>query len=184
MPRWERMIALVDMNAFFASIEQLDFPALRGKPVAVTNGVVGSCVITCSYEARAHGVKTGMHLRQARQLCPGIIQRPARPERYAEISSRLMHSFDVFTPDIEIFSVDEAFLDFTRCWRLYQEPYPLAVAIQRHVFDISGCTCSIGMSGDKVHNTGMRAWGKKMTKTQLDEIRPFLERYHTDPPPE
>jgi len=149
MPRWERMIALVDMNAFFASIEQLDFPELRGKPVAVTNGVVGTCVITCSYEARAHGVKTGMHLKQARQLCPRIIQRPARPERYAEISTRLMTSLEMFTPDIEIFSVDEAFLDFTRCWRLYKEPYPLALAIQRHVLDVCGCTCSIGVSGDK-----------------------------------
>jgi len=149
MPRWQRMIALVDMNAFFASIEQLDFPELRGRPVAVTNGAVGTCVITSSYEARAFGVKTGMHLKQARQLCPGIIQRAARPERYAEVSTRLMKSLEIFTPDIEIFSVDEAFLDFTRCWRLYREPYPLAVAIQRHVLAVSGCGCSIGMSGDK-----------------------------------
>jgi len=149
MPHWERMIALVDMNAFFASIEQLDFPELRGKPVAVTNGAVGTCVITSSYEARAFGVKTGMYLKQARQLCPRIIQRAARPERYAEVSTRLMTSLQVFTPDIEIFSVDEAFLDFTRCWRLYREPYPLAVDIQRHVLTVSGCSCSIGMSGDK-----------------------------------
>jgi len=149
MPRWERMIALVDMNAFFASIEQLDFPELRGKPVAVTNGAVGTCVITSSYEARAFGVKTGMHLKQARQLCPAIIQRAARPERYAEVSTRLMRSLEIFTPDIEIFSVDEAFLDFTRCWRLYREPRTLALAIQRHVQAVSGCGCSIGMSGDK-----------------------------------
>ena len=149
MSRWERMIALVDMNAFFASIDQLDFPELLGKPIAVTNGIVGTCVITCSYEARAHGVKTGMHLKQARDLCPAIIQRPARPERYAEVSTRLMASLEVFTPDIEIFSVDEAFLDFTRCWRLYQDPYALAVAIQQHVQGVSGCSCSVGISGDK-----------------------------------
>lgn len=149
MPRWDRMIALVDMNAFFASIEQLDFPELNGRPVAVTNGVVGTCVITCSYEARAYGVRTGMHLKQARQLCPNIIQRAARPERYVEVSTRVMKSLQGFTPDIEIFSVDEAFLDFTRCWRLYPEPYTLATSIQQHVYKASGCHCSIGVSGDK-----------------------------------
>ena len=143
------MIALVDMNAFFASIEQNDFPELRDRPVAVTNGDVGSCVITCSYEARAYGVKTGMHISLARELCPRIIKRPARPERYAQVSTRLMTSLQDFTPDIEIFSVDEAFLDFTHCWRLYNDPEKLAAQIQQHVLDVSGVSCSIGISGDK-----------------------------------
>ena len=88
--RWPRAVALVDMNAFFASIEQLDFPELRGRPVAVTNGALGTCIITCSYEARHHGVRTGMRLREARRLCPDLVQRPARPERYAGVSTRLM----------------------------------------------------------------------------------------------
>lgn len=143
------MIALVDMNAFFASIEQHDFPELRGRPVAVTNGEVGTCVITCSYEARAHGVRTGMHIKAARELCPRIIKQPARPERYAQVSTRLMTSLQDFTPDIEIFSVDEAFLDFTHCWRLYNDPQKLAVHIQQHVLEVSGVNCSIGISGDK-----------------------------------
>ena len=86
---WPRTIALVDMNAFFASVEQLDFPSLRDKPVAVTNGERGTCVITSSYEARARGVKTGMRLREARKLCPGVIQRPARPHRYASVSTAI-----------------------------------------------------------------------------------------------
>ncbi len=146
---WERVIVLVDMNAFFASIEQVDFPELRGQPVAVTNGEVGTCVITSSYEARARGVKTGMNIRQARELCPRIIKRPARPERYAQVSSRLMISLQDFTPDIEIFSVDEAFLDFTHCKRLYPDPVALAPRIQQHVFDVTGVTCSVGVSGDK-----------------------------------
>ncbi|NOY67166.1 MAG: DNA polymerase IV, partial [Gammaproteobacteria bacterium] len=72
---WPRAILLVDMNAFFASIEQRDFPKLKGKPVAVTNGEIGSCIITCSYEARAHGIHTGMRIQEARKKCPGIIQR-------------------------------------------------------------------------------------------------------------
>ena len=89
---WPRAIALVDMNAFFASVEQRDYPSLLGQPVAVTNGLRGSCVITSSYEARAFGVRTGMHLKQAQQLCPNLIQRPSRPEVYAGISTRIMQA--------------------------------------------------------------------------------------------
>ncbi len=77
---WPRAIILVDMNAFFASIEQRDFPELRGRPVAVTNGAKGASIITASYEARAKGVKTGMHIRDARELCPDIVKRASRPE--------------------------------------------------------------------------------------------------------
>ena len=76
---WPRVIALVDMNAFFASIEQRDHAEWRGRPVAITNGRQGTCIITCSYEARAYGIKTGMRLKQARQLCPELIQCPAHP---------------------------------------------------------------------------------------------------------
>ena len=110
---WPRAIALVDMNAFFASVEQHDFPRLREKPVAVTNGERGTCIITSSYEARAKGVKTGMRLREARKICPNIIQRPARPRRYAAVSTNIMDALSHITPDMEVFSVDEAFLDLT-----------------------------------------------------------------------
>src|SRR3990172_7070844 len=87
---WPRAIVLVDMNAFFASIEQHDDPSLYGKPVAVTNGLTGTCIITCSYEARACGIHTGMRIREARQLCPELVQRPANPERYAQVSTNIM----------------------------------------------------------------------------------------------
>ena len=83
---WPRAIALIDMNAFFASVDQRDFPSLLGQPVAITNGLRGSCVITSSYEARAKGVRTGMRLAEARKLCPNQVQRPARPEVYARVS--------------------------------------------------------------------------------------------------
>lgn len=149
IPLWPRAIILVDMNAFFASIEQLDFPELRGRPVAVTNGVVGTCVITSSYEARACGVKTGMHLKVARSLCPDLIQRSARPQRYAEISTRIMSALGSITPDLEVFSVDEAFLDVTYCQRLLGSPPEIALAAKRIVTDVSGLLCSVGVSGDK-----------------------------------
>jgi DNA polymerase-4 len=147
---WPRAIILVDMNAFFASVEQLDRPELRGHPVAVTNGVTGTCIITSSYEARAHGVKTGMRLKEGRKLCPALIQCPARPQRYAEISTRIMAALqENISPDMEVFSVDEAFLDVTRCQRLFGPPERIAQMAKRTVFNVSGLLCSVGVSGDK-----------------------------------
>ena len=147
--RWDRMIALVDMNAFFASIEQLDFPELRGRPVGVTNGKTGTCIITCSYEARSKGIKTGMRVKDALKIDPDFVQRPARPERYAAVSTKIMNELRNITPDIEIFSVDEAFLDLTNCQRIYDSPQEIVKLIKRTVFDVSGLRCSIGLSGDK-----------------------------------
>ena len=146
---WPRAIALVDMNAFFASIEQHDCPEWRGRPVAITNGSVGTCIITSSYEARAYGIRTGMHLKKARQLCPQLIQCPARPKRYAEISAAIMAALEDITPDIEVFSVDEAFLDVTHCQRLLGPPPRIAQLAKKKVFEASGILCSVGISGDK-----------------------------------
>jgi len=146
---WPRAIALVDMNAFFASIEQRDHPEWRGRPVAITNGLKGTCIITSSYEARAYGIKTGMRLKYARRLCPELIQCPAHPECYAATSAAIMKVLQDITPDIEVFSVDEAFLDITRCQRLLGTPAHIAQLAKRKVFEASGVLCSIGVSGDK-----------------------------------
>lgn len=148
---WPRAIVHVDMNAFFASVEQRDFPELRGQPVGVTNGTAGTTLITCSYEARARGVKTGMKIYEARQLCPGIIQRPARPNVYAAEATRIMHALIAITPDIEVFSVDEAFLDVTHCQRLHGSPEHMARMTQKLVNEVSnGLPCSIGVAGTKL----------------------------------
>ena len=117
--RWPRVILLADMDAFFASVEQVDHPQWRARPLALTNGKIGTCIITCSYPARAHGVRTGMHIREARRLCPDLIHASSRPRRYAEVSAAIMTALAAFTPEIEVFSVDEAFLDVTRCRRLW-----------------------------------------------------------------
>jgi len=148
-PRWPRMIVLVDMNAFFASVEQHDDPDLRGKPVGVTNGLQGTCIITCSYEARRYGVHTGMRVKKARQICHDFVQRPARPHRYAQVSKNIMHALQDVTPDLEIFSVDEAFLDLTFCAHLKGTPQSIAHDIKHIVFGVSGIHCSLGMSSDK-----------------------------------
>lgn len=160
MNRWPSIIALVDMNAFFASIEQLDFPELRARPVAVTNGEIGTCIITCSYEARARGIKTGMRLKEARRRCPNLIQRPARPERYATISKAIMTAINDLTPDVEVFSVDEAFLDLTGCEHLWGTPERMGQLIKSKVFEASGLLCSVGVSGDKT----TAKWAAKQNK--------------------
>ena len=146
---WPRAIILMDMNAFFAAVEQMDRPKWRGKPVGITNGRQGTCIITCSYEARAYGVKTGMRLREARVLCPDLIQCPSRPQRYAEISSAIMESLTIITPDVEVFSVDEAFMDVTHCQSLHGSPEHMAHMVKQIVYNVSGLYCSVGVSGDK-----------------------------------
>lgn len=148
---WPRAILHIDMNAFFASVEQRDFPELRGRPIGVTNGEVGSTLITCSYEARAHGVKTGMRLPEARSLCPKIIQRPARPKVYAQVSTRIMHALAELSPDIEVFSVDEAFVDVTHCQRLHGSPEHMAAMARDIIHRASdGLPCSIGVAGTRL----------------------------------
>jgi len=146
---WPRAILHVDMNAYFASVEQRDFPRLRGKPVAVTNGMRGSCIITCSYEARAAGVHTGMRLTDAGKLCPDLIQRPARPRVYAATSTAIMQAMQDVSPDIEVFSVDEAFLDVTRCQKLHGTPPRMASMVKQRIWEVSGLLCSAGVAGDK-----------------------------------
>jgi len=139
---WPRAIIHVDMNAFFASIEQRDFPELRGRPVAVTNGLQGATIITASYEARAQGVQTGMHIRDARRLCPDIVQRPSRPKEYVAVSTAIMAAFDVITPDVEVFSVDEAFLDVTGVQHLHGTPEHMGRWTKRRVLEVSGLLSS------------------------------------------
>jgi len=166
------MIALVDMNAFFASIEQLDRPEWRGRPVAITNGKIGTGIITCSYEARAYGVRTGMRLPEAQKICPQLIRSAARPYRYAEVSRSIMSSLEVITPDLEIFSVDEAFLDLSHCQRLYHyDPWAIGKRIKQVVFESSGLLCSVGLSGDR----STAKWAAKQQKPNgLTVIKPEL----------
>lgn len=150
MKHWQRAIIFTDMNAFFASIEQMDHPELQSRAIGITNGLRGTCIITCSYEARAWGVRTGMRVKEARRLCPGFIQVPARPERYAQVSSRIMAALTSVTPDVEVFSVDEAFLDVTHCQHLWGAPEKMAKMVKAIVLESSGgVLCSIGVSGDK-----------------------------------
>lgn len=140
----------VDLDAFFASVEQRDNPAYRGKPVIVGaapghRGVVS----TCSYEARAFGVHSAMPISEAYKRCPKGIYLPVRMGRYAEISRKIMGVFFDFTPDVLQLSIDEALLTMTGTERLWGEPGHAAAMIKRRVADDTGLTVSIGASTNK-----------------------------------
>ena len=133
------------MDAFFASVEQRDNPALRGKPIAVTGGGERTVITTSSYEARAYGVKTAMTTYEAKRLCPDIIFVVGNNRKYAEICTRLEEICRRFTPDIEIYSIDEVFLDITGSHHLFGGPETLARALKASAKDELGLTCTIGM---------------------------------------
>lgn len=104
-------ILLCDLDAFFASVEQLDHPELQGKPVIVGgNPKARGVVSTCSYEAREYGVRSAMPMKKALELCPEAVLRAVNMRRYKEVSKQVMTIFERFTPDIEPVSIDEAYL--------------------------------------------------------------------------
>jgi DNA polymerase-4 len=110
------------MDAFYAAIEQLDDPALRGKPVLVGPPSGRGVVLTASYEARPYGVGSAMPMAQARRRCPTAVIIPPRFDRYQEVSEAIMGVFANFSADVEALSLDEAFLDMTGSEQLFGEP--------------------------------------------------------------
>jgi DNA polymerase-4 len=139
------IIACVDMDAFFASVEQRDNPALRGKPIAVTGGGERTVITTSSYEARAFGVKTGMTTYQAKKLCPDIILVVGNNRKYAEICTMLEEICLRFTPSRETYSIDEIFLDITASHHLFGGPESLARSVKDTIKKELGLTCTVGM---------------------------------------
>lgn len=140
----------VDMNAFFASVEQRDNPRLRGQPVAVTGGGARTIITTSSYEARAFGVRTGMTVVEALGRCPALKVIVGRNRRYCEISAGIMNTFDEISPVVEIFSVDEAFIEITGCQRIYDTPAAAAMLVRRLISERFGLGCSIGIGPNKL----------------------------------
>jgi DNA polymerase-4 len=140
----------IDMNAFFASVEQRADPALRGKAMAVVGSEHRGVILSPSYEARAFGVKTGMMYWEARQKCPEIILIPAESAKYSYACERLIEIWKDFTPLIELFSIDEAFLDVTGCDALFGDPVRIAIQIKERIWEETGLTCSIGIASNKL----------------------------------
>ena len=145
-----RDILHVDMDAFFASVEQRDHPERRGKPVIVgapadQRGVVS----TCSYEARVFGVHSAMPSREAFRRCPQAIFVPPDMPRYAAASRQVFAIFERFTPLVEPVGIDEAFLDVTGSQRLFGEPAVIGASIRAAIQAETGLTASVGIAGNK-----------------------------------
>lgn len=141
----------VDLDAFFASVEQLDNPELRGKPVIV-GGLPEdrrSVVSTASYEARVFGVHSAMPTFQAYRLCPQGIFVRGRMHRYAELSHQIMNIFRDYSPDVDQMSIDEAFIDLTGTEKLFGLPEETAKKIKARVKEETGLTVSIGLATTK-----------------------------------
>ncbi|MGE5197938.1 MAG: DNA polymerase IV [Deltaproteobacteria bacterium] len=150
----ERFIVHVDMDAFFASIEQRDNPALRDKAVVVganpKRGRGRGVVSTCSYEARRFGIHSAMPISLAYQKCPHAIYLPVDMDKYSAVSQKIYRIFYDFTPDIEPISIDEAFLDITHSYSIYGAPYQTCVAIKSRIKEETGLTASLGLAPIKM----------------------------------
>ncbi|MBI3621424.1 MAG: DNA polymerase IV [Nitrospirae bacterium] len=146
----QRTILHIDMDAFFASVEQQANPALRGKPVAVCGAGARTVVMTASYEARAWGVRTGMSLPEAKALCPSLIVVAGHHEWYTETCRRLTAICRDYTPNVELFSIDEAFLDVTDSLLLFGGAEAIARAIKTRVRHHLGLTASVGIAPNKL----------------------------------
>ncbi len=144
----EKVYFHVDLDAFFASVEQHDTPAYRGKPLIV-GGLPGdrrAVVSTASYEARAYGVHSAMPLSRAVQLCPHAVFVRGNYARYREVSAQIMDIFGAYSPDVIQMSIDEAFLDMTGTERLFGAPRDTAAQLKQQVRDETGLTVSVGIS--------------------------------------
>ena len=139
----------VDMDAFFASIEQLDHPEYEGHPVIVGGLSSRGVVATCSYEARKFGVHSAMPISRAKKLCPDGIYVYPRMDRYKEVSHQIFSIMKEFTPHIEPLSIDEAFLEVSGMSTMYSGPKALGRAIKDRVYEQTGLIISAGLAPNK-----------------------------------
>lgn len=144
-----RVILHVDMNSYFASVEQQANPLLRGKPVGVVATMTpNGCIIASSIEAKARGIKTGFRVRDARAIDPNIVLIPNDAAKYRSVTGGVMRVLQSYTEDIELYSIDEAFLDLTGFVRSLDEAAAMSEVIRRRITDEVGewLKCSIGVA--------------------------------------
>jgi DNA polymerase IV len=178
-----RRILHVDMDAFYASVEQRDDPALRGRPVAVggqpnRRGVVAAA----SYEARVFGVRSAMSMSRAVKLCPSLVIVPPDFVRYKAASSAIFDIYREATPLVEPLSLDEAYLDVTE--NSWNEPLATNVAkrLKQRIRDATGLTASAGVAPNKFLAKIASGWKKPdgLTVIPPDRVEPFLQRLPVD----
>jgi len=150
MDDMKKIIIHVDMDAFFASVEQSLNPSLRGQPIFVSGNTARDSVIAaCSYEAKKYGVKSGMSVFEGLNLCPDAITVRGNPERYIDTSRRIFNILLTFTEKVEIYSIDEGFLEITLEDCSYKNLKQIGLSIKRAIFEGTFLTCSVGISCNK-----------------------------------
>ena len=172
-----RKIIHVDMDAFYASVEQLDNPELKGKPVAVGGGGKRGVVSAASYEARVFGVRSAISGTIARKRCPELIFVKPRFDRYKEISKQIRKIFHEYTDKVEPLSLDEAYLDVTENKKGILSASILAEQIRERIFKKTGLTASAGISINKFIAKVASDYNKPNGQKTVDpeEVIPFLE---------
>ena len=138
----------VDMDAFYASVSELDYPQYKGKPLVVGAGSRG-VVLSANYAARKFGIKAAMPVSRAQRMAPSAIFIPPDHERYSQVSRKVMEIFFEFTPHVEPLSLDEAFLDVTGSRKLFGSGRNIAELIRKRVFASEKITCSVGIATTK-----------------------------------
>jgi DNA polymerase IV len=174
----QRIILHIDMNAFFASVEQQSNPELKGKPIAVIGAAKRTVITTCSYEARAFGVKTGMNAWEARQKCPQLIFVVGNNRKYTYTSTQIIGIMREYTPMVEVFSIDEAFLDVTGSLAIFGSPERITHLIKARIKHQFGLTCSVGIAPNKLLAKLASDMQKPdgLTIIKPDQIASVLER--------
>ncbi|MGM0484442.1 MAG: DNA polymerase IV, partial [Candidatus Krumholzibacteriota bacterium] len=145
-----RVIAHLDMDAFYASVEILDFPELAGKPVVVGGDSRRGVVSAASYRAREFGIRSAMPIFRAKELCRSLIVRPVRMKRYRKVSRKVMSLLESYSPLIEQVSVDEAYIDLTGTGKVLGPPETAAARIKDKIMSATSLTCSVGLSTSKL----------------------------------
>ncbi|MDI9255952.1 DNA polymerase IV [Flavobacterium sedimenticola] len=173
----QRKIIHIDMDAFYASVEQMDNPELKGKPLAVGGSEVRGVVSAASYEARKFGVRSAMSGVQAKRNCPDLIFVRPRFDRYKEISKKIRNIFYEYTDLVEPLSLDEAYLDVTQNKKGNPSATLIAQEIRKRIFEEVGLTASAGISVNKfvakVASDYNKPNGQKTVNPE--EVEPFLE---------
>jgi len=150
MPKPARNILHVDMDAFYAAVEQRDDPQLRGRPVVVGGGSNRGVVAAASYEARIFGIRSAMPMAEAIRRCPDLCRVKLRMSHYKSVSEQIFSIFREFTPTVEGLSLDEAFLDITASLNLFGSPLEIARAVKQRIMDETALTASVGIAENKL----------------------------------
>ena len=171
-----RKIIHVDMDAFFAQIEQRDHPPYKNKPLIVGGPLNRGVVSTASYEARKYGIHSGMPLSRAKRQCPGGTYVPVNMEKYLRESTKIRKIFSTFTPLVEIVGCDEGFLDVTGCEKLFGDVLEIAKRIKGKIYEDTNLTSSAGIGPNKFFAKLASNMGKPNGLTVLDNKPEIMKK--------